>query len=242
MSMFKNFGSDDLEQAEDRLGGFSVLESDIYTGTVKALYAGKSKSGAINLTLIADLDGREYRETIYISNRNGEHWFTRDGKKQPLPGFTLINDLCLITTENELSELETEEKVVMAYDFDLKKEVPTNVQMVTAVLGQPVSLGIHKVLENKRELVNGEYVDTPDVREFNSIDKVFHPEAKITVAEARRGDTKGEFWNKWLDRNKGEIRDRRTIKDGQPAPGAGGPPQAGAAPKAAARPSLFSKK
>lgn len=258
MSLFGNFKTDGLEETGDRTGGFQLLDSDIYTGTIKALYVGESKSGAMNLNLEVEFDdGYNYRETVYITKKPtaeqkekglpGDHFYiTKSKKKAPLPGFTKMNELALITTEKELFELGHEEKIHKVYDPDLKKEVPTEVKMVTEAIGKRVSLGIQKKLENKSELQGDKYVATAETREFNEIDKVFHPEYQVTVTEARAGNTKRDFWDKWLTHNKGKVQDRREIKDG-PVGNVGaratraaqaGPPQAGAA---APRVSLFKK-
>jgi hypothetical protein len=246
MSIFKNMKSEGLEKSQDRLGGFQPIESDIYSPCeVKALFAGQSKGGAFNLTLIAGLpDGKEYRETIYISNKSGENFFLdkQSKKKMPLPGFTLVNDLCLITTGKELADLETEEKVVKVWDPDTKSEQPKAVQMVMEAIGQKVALGILKQLENKNKKEGDEYVPTMETQEVNNIDKVFHPEHKITVAEAREGKMDGAFWGAWLKRNQGQTRDRRTLKEGSGS-GGGTPPKSGgsSAVPPAAKKSLFGK-
>jgi hypothetical protein len=245
-NLFNNMKTDGLEESQDRLGGgFQALESGIYEGTVKAFYAGESKGGAMSLTLIADIGGgKEYKETVYITNKQKQNFFVNkdSGKKSPLPGFTVANDICLIACGSELSELETEEKIVKIYDYEQKKEIPTAVPMVMAVVGKKVALGIVKTLENKtvKNDQTGEYEPTADTREVNSIDKVFSPEFKMTVAEARQQKTAPEFWDAWKKRNDGQTRDKRDIKDGEAAKGA---PKA--APKAAAaaapKKSLFGK-
>lgn len=240
--LFGNMKSEGLEQSQDRLGGYQPVESAIYEATLKMMYAGKSSGGAMSVTVIADLPGgQEYRETVYVSSKKGENFFTsKDGKKMPLPGFTVINDICLIATGKELAEQATEEKVVKIYNYEEKKEVPTNVPVLTECVGQKVALGILKQLENKNEKQGDEYVPTAETKETNLIDKVFHPEYKITVAEAREKQTEPKFWTAWEKRNKGQTRDRREIKDGGAA--SGSPPKAGA-PGAAAKPktSLFGK-
>lgn len=241
-NLFGGMKSDGLEQSQDRLGGFQVFDSKIYHSTIKALYAGEAKSGAMNLSVVLDLGGgQEYRETVYITNKKKQNYFEKDGKKQPLPGFTLINDLCLIATEKELSQLATEEKIIKLWDNDQKKEVPTAVQMVTEAIGKPVAVGILKALENKQvKSSTGEYVPTAETRETNRIDKVFHPEAKVTVAEARSGKKEAGFWDAWTKRNEGKVRDDRAIKDGKGgAPGA--PPTAGGSTDAPVKKSLFGK-
>lgn len=242
MSIFKDMTTQNLEQSEDRLGGFQPLASDIYTGPIKNFFAGEAKSGARNVTLIMDVGGgKEYRETIYISNKEKQNYFVKDNKKQPLPGFTVINDICLIATGKELCEQETEEKVVKVYDPDTKTEQPKAVPVLTECLGKTISLAILQQLENKQAKDStGEYKPTAETRVSNLIDKVFHPEMKVTVAEARKGMEKGEFWDAWLKRNQGQQRDRRDIKDdGKGASAA--PPKAGGTAPASPRKSLFGK-
>jgi len=252
---FGNLNTEGMEQAQDRLGGgnFQPVDSGIYAGTIKYMYAGKAQSGARSVTVAVDLDmgegneTKEYRETFYVTDKEGKPWFPakdRDGKptgkKNPLPGFTVIEDICLITCEKTLSEMDFEEKVINIYNFEAKKEEPTTVPMAVEAIGKRVALGIIKQKENKSEKdANGVYQPTAEEREINLVDKVFHPELKVTVAEARDGK-EAAFWDAWEARNKGQVRDRRKIKDGQ-----GGAPKAapkpGGAP-AANRPSLFGKK
>lgn len=251
MSLFGNLKSDGLEESQDRLGGFSVWESDIYTGPIKMAYAGQSEQGARNVTLIFEANGKEYRETVYITNKKGENWFINKDdktKKVPLPGFTTIEDICIIATGKPLAEQSAEDKMVKIYDKDLKKEVPKSVPVLTELLGQSLSLAIVKQLENKSEKDGqGGYVDTAETRNSNVIEKVFHTESKMTVAEARQGLETAIFWDAWLERNKGKERDRRSIKGGAGGqagkPGGrtqSGPPQAGNG--APARKSLFGAK
>jgi hypothetical protein len=240
VGLFGNLKTEGLEEAQDRLGGFSPLDTDAYESTIKAAYAGQSSGGAMSITVVADAGGREYRETLYVTNKKGENFFLNkqdQSKKVPLPGFTVADDLCLVTTEQPLSAQETEEKVINVYDPALKKEVPTSVQMLTALIGKQVYLGIVRQTVNKNEKQGDKYVATADTRDENVIEKVFHYPTKATVSEARNGHAP-EFMDKWVERNRGKTRDRREIKDGAGAPSAAtGAPKAGTG--AAPRTSLF---
>jgi hypothetical protein len=248
MSRFGNLTTEGLEETQDRVGGFSPLETDAYTGTIKVAYAGQSQGGAHNVTLIVDIDGREYRETVYVTNKKGENFFLNQNdktKKVPLPGFTVIDDICLVTTDKPLAEQRDEEKIVNIYDFEAKREVPTSVPVLVDLLGKTVTLGIVKQLENKSEKQGDQYVPIADTREINFIDKVFHHPTGITTVEARNGIQEPKFLEAWTTRNKGNTRDKRTIKDGE-AGTAGRPGRPGGAPQAApaagaqpARKSLF---
>jgi len=246
--MFGNLTTDGLQESQDRLGGISVFNTDIYIGTVKALYAGKSSGGATSVTLIADLNGKEYTETLYVTNKDGQNWFANkqdNTKKVPLPGFTVVDDICLIATGEPLAAQETEEKVIKIWDNEAKKEMPKSVPMIIAALGKPIALGIQKTLANKQTKVGTDYVPNAETREENHIDKVYHPEMKLTVAEARAGQDVAQFWDAWLLKNKDQVRDKRTIKDGE-AGNSGAPSKAPPKPGTPAgqpeRKSLFGKK
>jgi len=245
--MFGNLTTDGLQESQDRLGGISVFNTDIYIGTIKALYAGKSSGGATSVTLIADLNGKEYTETLYVTNKDGQNWFANkqdNTKKVPLPGFTVVDDICLIATGEPLAAQETEEKVIKVWDSEAKKEMPKSVPMIIAALGKPIALGIQKTLANKQTKVGTEYVPNAETREENHIDKVYHPEMKLTVAEARAGQDVAQFWDAWLLKNKDQVRDKRTIKDGEVG-SSGAPSKAPPKPNAPAgqpaRKSLFGK-
>ena len=249
--MFQNLKTDGLEQAKDTLGGGFVKESGIYLATIKQMIGGSSENGALNVMLLATLpDGSEYRETIYVSNRDGLPYYERDNKKIPLPGFTTIDDICMMTVGAPLSEVQWEEKTVKLYNRDAGAEVPTSANCIEGVTGEKVYLGIQKILANKskkNDLTN-KYEDIAEERQYNAIDKVFHAESKQTMAEARNGQD-ATFFDAWDKKRTGQVKDERTIKDGVAASGATAgrpkpatPPAAGSGPAAASSKPMFGKR
>lgn len=237
--------NDGLEEAQDRLGGGFLLETDAYEAEIKVAYAGQSAGGARNITIVAEAGGKEYRETVYFTNKKGENFFLNkddNTKKVPLPGFTLVDDLCLVATGTGLADQDTEEKQVKVWDPEQKKELPKAVPVLVNLIGKKVGLTIVKSTVNVNEKDGaGNYVPTAKTREENNIDKVFDIDSRMTVAEARDGREAG-FIDAWVVKNKGQTRDKTTKADndngrtGRP----GAAPQAGAAP-AGAR-SLFGAK
>ena len=222
MSIFGNLTNDGLEETTDRLGGFQIRATDIYPATIKAAYAGQSAGGARNVTIVVELPDGEYSETIYVTNKKGENWFLNQNdksKKVPLPGFTTIDDICLVTTGKSLAEQDTEEKVVKIYDFDERKELPKAVPMLVDLIGQTLFLGIvqQTVDKNQKNESTGEYEPTGETRDENVIEKVFHDPSKMTVVEARQGATEPVFFEKWLSKNKGNIRNKAKEADGKGA-------------------------
>jgi hypothetical protein len=253
-TLFGNLSTEGLEESTDRLGGYQPRNTDIYEFTIKAMYVTKSAGGATAVNLLAEEGGKEYRETFWITNKNGENWFpAKDaqgkptGKKSPLPGFTMIDDICLIATGKGLAEQDAEDKVAKVWEDG--KEVNKALPHLTEVAGQKVALAVVRKLVNKSVKNDaGVYVPTAEEREENVTEKVFHPELKVTCAEARNEATEPVFWDAWIELNKGKVKDGRKF-DGKQGGTAGGPPQSAkaGAPAAAGgdakpRTSLFAKK
>lgn len=206
MSLFSKLKTDNLENAEDRVGGgFKVLPTNIYNSKIKLAYAGTSASGAMNITLICDIDGQEYKETIYITNKAGENFYKKNDKKFPIPGFTLMNDICLLTTGKSLSEQDTVEKVVNVYSVDVKKEVPTKVQVLNDLIDKDISLAIQHIVEDKNvKNANGEYVPSGETREINAISKALQISTRKTVIEITSNND-ASFWDKWVEAHKDKV-------------------------------------
>ena len=237
-----------MEQARDSVGGFTAKDSDIYGAVLKVAYAGKSKGGANFLSTVFVLaDGSEYKEDLYFTSGDDKGnlpYYTKGDKQVPLPGYTIVSDLLLVTAGTSLEEANFEEKVVNVYDAEAKKELPKSVMVPVDAIGKNVSLAIQKILEvkQKKNESTGAYEDTDETRETNSIDKVFDTDSKFTVIEAQNSADEPVFWDKWLEANKGKVRDNTKKKGGgQQAGSNGAPPKAGAAAPAP-KTSLFAKK
>lgn len=256
MGLFGNLTDDGLEQKEDRVGGSSYSrETDVYELEIKVAYAGKSSGGAQFVAMIlSDNDGKEYRETFYVTGKNGQNYYMakdkdgkETGKKRALAGFDHVNDICLVTTDKPLSAQDTEEKTVKVYDADAKQELPKSVPVLVDLLGKKVYLAIYKRLENKSQKdSSGNYVAIAETRDVNTTEKVFHFPTKMTVKEATDGAEAPTFFDSWVEAHKGKVMDRRTIKDGEagqagrPGRSAGAPPTSGGS-SGNERKSLFGK-
>lgn len=251
---FGNLSSANTEKVEDRLGGnFSALDTNVYSGTIKQFYAGASSSGARSVTVIlsgGDFGDREYRETIYVTSstaKGGKNTYEKDGKVYQLPGFIVANHLAQCAAGQELNELHFEEKMVNIYDPEAKKELPKSVFVATDMIGKEVSVAIQKNLESQTEKSGDKYVPKADgsTRETNNIEKVFNTQYHMTVSEAqeRQKDPNSvpEFWDKWVERNKGKVRDKteKAAGNGQAGKPGGAAPQSGNSGGQAPRTSLF---
>jgi hypothetical protein len=216
-------------EQEDRLGGGSYLvPSAVYDAIIKMAYitdASQSKAQCVNLTL--EVDGKDIRERIWITNREGKPTYEKENKKFMLPGYETINDLCLVATGHSLAEQDVQEKTIKVYDYDSKSEVDKSLPVITSILGKVVLAGVLLARENKQEKDGaGNYVNTSDTRDFNEFDKFFHKETRKTVAELKRGGDIAEedmFISLWTEKNAGELRDRsKPVAGSGPAKAASG--------------------
>ena len=245
MSLFGNVDTQGMEEQEDRLGGgFSTYETDVYPATIKMAYVGASSRGAQFVSFEFDLgEGRTYKEDIYVTNAKGQAYFTKDGKNIPLPGFTQVNNICIMATEVGMVEQAHELKMVQVWDFESSKMIPREMPVLVDLIGQDVLLAIQQVRENKQAKTGEKWPDGRDKygpvneeRIINNIVAVFHSEYHVTVLEAQN-EKEAEFMDKWLEKNKGVTYDKyKEVK------AAGGAARSASSSSAPARKSMFAKK
>lgn len=220
MNAFANLStSEEIQGEKDTVGGNGPLDSDVYGAKVTMAYVTKSTRGALGVVLhLKTTAGREHRETIYVTSgddKGNKNYFEKDGEKKYLPGFINMNALCLLTVGKELSEVDTEEKVVKVYDFEQKKEVPMNKEVLVELLNEEIKVGLQKQIVDKRaKQDDGSYGPTGETREVNEIDKFFRASDDMTTAEIRAAAEEADFINVWTNKWKGQVRDRST-KDAQ---------------------------
>lgn len=227
--MFQDLDTSGMEKTKDSLGGGSFIkESGIYDGVIKYAYETVSEKGAKAVAFEIDIEGTNYRETVYVTSnkeKGCKPYSEKNGKKTPLPGFSLVDSICLIAANKSVTQLSpSEDKTIMKWDFDAGAEKQASVKMIMELVGKKIKVGILKKLEFKREQKNGEWVDTAETRESNVMAAVFHPEQLLTVSEAREGVTEPVFYGQWLEKWKG-VTDDRTKGKGKAGSGTAGRPQ-----------------
>lgn len=210
MSIFKKLATDtSIELDKDTLGSgskFGPWESGVYETVIDLAYVDESKGGAISVNLtFKTQEGKELRQTIYITSNKEKgqlnYYVTPEGVKKYLPGFTTINDLCLLTVGEELSDLETETKVLSLYDHAARKEVPTKKEVITELMGKDITLGVVKVIEDK-------FNAPGETRTVNEISKVFRSTDQMTSNEIRAEETEATFCKEWAEKNTGITRNK----------------------------------
>ena len=232
MSLLTNLKSDDsIAQERDSVGSGGVLDSNLYAANISLAYLTKSAGGAVGLVLNAKTDGgREIRQTLWMTSgtaKGGKNYYEKDGEKHYLPGFNLANSLALLTVGKEISELDTETKVVNTYSHEAKAEVPTKVEMLVDLLGKDILIGLIKQTVDKTQKNDaGAYVPTGETREENEVDKLFRARDRMTTAEIRAKADVAGFITTWEAKWAGKVRDKAK---GAGAAGTAGAPKASAA-------------
>jgi len=224
-NIFGNQSTEGMSGEQDRLGSGGVLESGIYDGIIKAAYAGKAQnSQAMSVTINAQLtlpsgSTFDYRETIWVTNRTNENFYVdkKDAtKKHLLPGFLMVDSICLMSTGQGLTDQDMEEKVFNIYDFDQKAEVPKSVPTLVDLIGKPITLAILKQIVDKNvKQADGSYKPGGETREENVIDKAFHTDSKRTTSEVRAGLEDALFYSQWDAKNTGKTRNRAKGGEGK---------------------------
>lgn len=216
MSALKNLTTDaSIADEKDSVGGGGPLDSNTYNATVAMAYVTTSAGGATGLVLNLKTDtGREIRQTLWMTSgkaKGGNNFYVdKDGEKHYLPGFLAANSLALLTVGKEISDVETEMKVVNVYNKDAKAEVPTKVEVLVELLNKEVIVGLikQKVDKTVKNESTGEYVATGETREENEIDKFFRARDRMTTAEIRAGAEEASFIDTWTKKWIGQIRDK----------------------------------
>ena len=236
--------SNDIAAEKDSVGGGFVLDSNVYNFTIKLAYLQKAASDALALVVhLTTEDNKDVRQQFWMTSgkeKGCKNYFVdKKGEKQYLPGFNMANSLCLLTVGKEISQMETETKVVNLYSSEAKAEVPTNVEMLTDLLGKQVLGGLIKqVVDKTAKDAAGNYQPTGETREENELDKLFRERDGKTTAEILAQAPEAVFIETWKKKWVGQVKDKSTKTAGT----AGAPKAAGAAATGTAKPqnSLFS--
>lgn len=214
MGLLDGLEKDDSIQGEsDNLGGSYTVDSGVYLTTIDMAYLSKSKGGALGLFIHFKLDtGDVIKQTLWVTSRdskgNKPYFLNKNGNKSYLPGFNQASALSALTTGKEFAKLVTEEKQVLIYNHDAKKELPTKVDVLTELIDKQIKVGLIKqVVDKNIQNDSGVYVPSGETREENEIDKLFDAETNQTLIE-KKGDTSADLMDKWKDKWEGVVKNK----------------------------------
>lgn len=214
MSIFDKVDDSNFAEDDDIVGGFSPLETDIYTGKIKLVYMGQSNKGAECATIVLDINGKEVRETIYLSSapvpekdgkpaQPAKYYYKKNDKEYPMPGLRTLMDICELSAGKTFKEVgkSLTDKLVKVYDFEQKKEIPKNVPVISDLLDKPIMVAINHIQEPK-------YNDPTKIISKNEISKVLDPITGKTLNEKTK-NKEASFKDEWLAKWKNVIIERK---------------------------------
>lgn len=209
MSIFgTGVASTNVEKEEDFQK--RTLDTSAYSGELGMVFVGQAASGARNVTLHVNLDnGKKLTETIYISNKDGQNTYEKDGKHFHLPGFQLVNNLAVMTTGKGLFDLvdSVETRSVKLRDFTTQTDVLTDVPAIIPMIGKRVLLAVQEEEKEKQKKndATGKYEGTGEISLINTIVKCFDPETQQSAVEKANGQDAATL-DAWLKANKGKVK------------------------------------
>ena len=210
MSIFGTGSTGSKVEKEQDFSGKGKITSGAYEADIKMAFAGQAKSGARFVTLQLKLDnGQLHNETIYLTNKEGKNTYMKDDKEFYLPGFLLVNNIAIMACEKGLHELadEVETRTVKLYDFDAKKELPTDVPAIVPLIGKRILVTILEEEYEKQKLndTTKKYEGTGEYAVKNSLVKVYDLETKKTAVELRDNKDATNL-EAWLNNNEGKLK------------------------------------
>lgn len=207
MSILGNVKTDNSVEDKDTLGGGFIVDTGVHKMMIELAYIEKMQSGsvAMHLHLKSVENGALVRTKDYIvsSDAKGNKTTYTDketGKELPLPSFSLMTSLAQVTAGCNIEDLTEEERVVERWDFDTSSNVPQKTTVLKELIDKPVQVGIIRQKVHKRKEVDGNWIDTPEVKEENKVEKFFRAADGLTQTEIKAGATEASFKQKWADR------------------------------------------
>lgn len=199
-----------IEKPKDSLGNFENTKSDVYTVEITASYGlESSKSDAQGIKIeakIPALNNRKLFQSWWITNKDGNTYDERDGKKKFLTGFLKADNLALLATEGEagILDLDTEEKTIKVKRDG--KEVNEVVDSFPDLIGFELQVGIIDTVKFKQNNVDGQYIEVDEKIHNAEWHTLFDIEG-FTLNELEAEAEEPEFIEEWLKVWKGKVRD-----------------------------------
>lgn len=220
MSLLKRVKKSQTASSQERdvLGGRFVFETDVYPVEIKQAFVYETDSGSTGCRIEAvTQDNQDYVTDLWIADKKGNNYYTKDGKQTLLPGYIMLNSLLLLAAgksldadegDDDFEALELTKKTVK-----MGKDKNQQVEVLDDLTGVNSLFAIQKVRKNKTKKEGNSYVKLPEIVFDNELVKVFSALEEsygYTVSECETDAKEAEFISKWTAKNKGKDRDLYT--------------------------------
>lgn len=205
---------------EDTLNTGYEWETGLYDCTLNMAYLATNNWGNNTINYVFESDeGRTLKISEVFADKDNKVYseFTK-GKQTIRAGYRRLLDFGSVICDSEnVADFKPTKKLVKVYDYDESKEVEKEFDVLMAFVGQKVTLGVVRVINNKKSLNDdGSWSTLNEEKITNVIDKIFRYSDKATVGEINKGkltggDVEAEFHADWEEAKKGK--DRNNYKE-----------------------------
>jgi len=200
-------------------GGNFLWESGVYETIIKLAYLNQTAGGAYFLHVELEKAGEKFgriRDKWCIKSGdekgNKTYYISKDGKKQPLPGYQTAKSLCLAVTGKDLDTNmdKLEKKVIKVWNFKEGKEMPTEHPVIPDLINQKVKVAVRQVIEDKRtQNSKGDWVASGDTKPVNQCQFFGNIDTGKTAEEITKNKDAAAM-DKWATKNTGIVIDKST--------------------------------
>ncbi len=131
-NLFDTIKTDDtIEVQEQRVtgSGGAIKESGVYLAELKMARFNESTGGASSLVLSFETeDEKKLTRTVWFTNRNGETFWEKNGRKGNLPGFNELTRLSQLLAGSAQAFGMLEDKIVPVYNREKAKKYQLNLK------------------------------------------------------------------------------------------------------------------
>ena len=162
---------DAVAELADYNGGGFLKDSGVYKETITKAFLIESKNGAIGVYIQYGGEA-QHEETVYISNRDGETFYTKNGKDSPMPSYVDMKKLNYILTGEMItsaSQFKVEERIVKHYAWvedpendgkNKKVDSEITAEVLVDWIGKDIILSVQMCEKEKNEKKDGKYIKT----------------------------------------------------------------------------------
>ncbi len=200
-------------------GGNFLWESGVYDTNIKLAYLTQTAGGAYFLNVELEKASGNFgriRDKWCVKSGdekgNKTYYVSKDGKKQPLPGYQTAKSLCLSVTGEDFDTNMTkvEKKVIKVWDFKEGKEMPSEYPVITNLINQKVKVAVRQVIEDKRtQNSKGDWVASGDTKPVNQCQFFGNIDTGKTAEEITKKKDAAAM-DRWATKNTGLVIDKST--------------------------------
>jgi len=213
----KDVETESIERVGGGGGGY-LWESGVHDVTVKVAYVNQTAGEAKFLNVILSNNNGttgELRENFCIRSGKGKghktYYVTKDGKKRPLPGYSIAENMCIAATGEDLDVCmdSAENKQVNIWNQEQGKALPAERPVVMSLVNKTIKVAVHQVIVDKQAPdANGKWVSTGESKTVNECKFFGNMEGK--TSEEITKNKPATMFDKWAEKNTGAVINKST--------------------------------